>query len=329
MRLKGVMCVLFLTVHASSVAFAAAAAAPAPAAAMPALRVSGVGRRIMLEVARPGVLGHPGSELTDGPIAAVWGLLEAFADRSDVGYTAWMSDDFRFDSDDPDFRASSPAGMDRAAESQFAAHLFRGGKRAPDGSLLPTATQVRLSVGPVGASVAGLPDGQVRVLLPHLEVALTMADGSRMELGETESVMLVVRTPAGWRVRRWQERHPPMAALDSLAKRLARAAASSDSLARSRPVPAQTVSAEVPLLVMPRADLARQALVFDVALPAAGGTLEVFDVMGRKVMHHDLSDLGAGRHAFALDAHELGAGIYWARVRQGGNAATAKLVWAR
>ena len=31
---------------------------------------------------------------------AVWGMLDAFAERSETGYVAWMSDDFRFDSDE-------------------------------------------------------------------------------------------------------------------------------------------------------------------------------------------------------------------------------------
>lgn len=334
MQLKDMACVLFLTIQVASPECAVSASPQiavlrAPDGARPTLQVRGYGTGVLLEVARPAGLGRPGRELSDGPLAAVWGMLQAFADRSDTGYTAWMSDDFRFGSDDPDFRASSPGGMDRAAEAQFAQHLFRGGKLAPDGRPLPTATSVKLTVGPVSASLADLPGGQVRVLLPHLEVSLEMADGSRLELGETESEMLVVRTAAGWRVRRWQERHLPMAALDSVVTRLAGAAASQDSLARSRPVLPRVTAAIEPMLLMPHLDRAREALVFDVALPAAGGTLEVFDVMGRQVMRHDLSDMSAGRHAIALDAHDLGAGVYWARLRQNGNATSAKLVWTR
>src|SRR5712671_4240461 len=112
MRLTGTLCALFVAVRLVS-------AAPTPVA----------------------------PESVDDPTQVVWKMLEAFTNRSEMDYVAWMTDDFRFDSDDPDFGVSSSQGMSRADEEQFARHLFRDGKMSPDGRTLPTATSVQLSVG--------------------------------------------------------------------------------------------------------------------------------------------------------------------------------------
>ena len=340
MRLTGIFCVLFLVVHAAASASAAPTSAarsvsgslaePSPAPTLPVPRLRVTGAKVVLEVARPDPLGRSGRERVDGPMEAVWAMLEAFADRSETAYAGWMSDDFRFDSDDPDFRASTPNGMDRAAEEQFARHLFRGGKLSPDGRALPTATRVQLSAGPVLATAVAMPHDQAHVTLAHLEVSIALSDGSTLELGETRNELWLVRTPAGWRVRRWQETHPAPDALDAVAQRLAHAVNARDTLAPSTAAqepPAPVATERVALA--PHMDRERAALVFDVTLPAAGGSLEVFDVMGRRVIRRDLSDLGAGHHVVALDGHELGVGVYWARIQQGVNVATARVVWIR
>jgi hypothetical protein len=148
-------------------------------------------------------------ETVDDPTQVVWRMLEAFTNRSEMDYVAWMTDDFRFDSDDPDFGVSS--GMSRADEEQFARHLFRGGKMSPDGRALPIATSLQLSVGPVSEAAEGMTDGQAHVTLLHLAVRIALSDGSTLEVGDTRNEFWLVRTQVGWRVRRWQEIHPPLA----------------------------------------------------------------------------------------------------------------------
>ncbi len=66
------------------------------------------------------------------------------------------------------------------------------------------------------------------------------------------------------------------------------------------------------------------------ALPsAAGATLEMLDVGGRRVAHRDLAAFGAGRHTLTLDGASLPPGVYLVRLRQGGAVACARLVVMR
>src|SRR5439155_16746201 len=136
-----IVCVLFLAAHVE----AAASPSVAPGArgsvaptqhalTFPVSRPRAVqSPPVAPGVARLEPIGHSMPERPEGPMEAVWGMFEAFANRSETAYAAWMTDDFQFASDDPDFLASSPAAMDRAAEEQFARHLFRGGKLSPAG----------------------------------------------------------------------------------------------------------------------------------------------------------------------------------------------------
>jgi hypothetical protein len=272
---------------------------------------------------------------------AVWSMIEGFRSRSPEAYVAPMSEDFRFDSDDPSFIEAFPHGMTRADEAAFATHLFRGGKSGPDGRPLPTATSVSLSAGPVIVSteVAGARTMVVRV--EHLVVWIGLTSGDTMQIADTRNEIGMTLTPDGWRVSRWHESHRTPADAESLASRLARAAVPSRPVPPASPSPrperrptrgalaAPSLDLPTRLELAVRADVPRSALVFDLAMPRPGGSLEVFDVQGRRVALRDLSDLGAGRHHVAMDVASLGSGVYFARVRQEGNVATARIVWAR
>ena len=122
-----------------------------------------------------------------------------------------------------------------------------------------------------------------------------------------------------------------LASAEAAAREAAPVANAVSSRASARGAMAVTAGLDAPtrLELAVRPDGAHSALVFDVAMPRPGGTLEVFDVMGRRVALRDLSDLGVGRHRIAMDAASLGAGVYFARVRQDEGAATTRIVWAR
>jgi len=248
----------------------------------------------------------------------VWATLEALARLSESDYVAWMSDDFRFESDDPEFRAAFPHGMSRADERTFAHHLLGGLESSSDGRHLPHASMINVLAGPMVVTDGPATDGAVRVVLEHFHVHVFFADGSNMDLGDSPSVFDVVLTEAGWRIRRWTERgasgEPDEALADDTSPQ-----PQSDSAA----------SAPLRLSITARADRPRNALVFDLTLPSAGGAIDLFDVMGRRVTRRDLGGVGAGRRSLTLDGGAYPAGVYWARVRQGASQATARLVWVR
>lgn len=124
-----------------------------------------------------------------------------------------------------------------------------------------------------------------------------------------------------WRVRAWHEAvsgEPDATASVRADARLRR---------RDAPDPTGTPDAAAAspsrLAIRARADRPHGTLAFEVALPEAGGTLELFDVAGRRVTQRDLGGLAPGVRRVAVEARGLGAGVYFARVRQRGATATA------
>lgn len=251
--------------------------------------------------------------------AAIWEMLAGLSAREPAIYVGSMSEDFRFDSDDPDFRAAYPNGMSRSDELSFAIHILRGGGHGADGATLPAAVGVQVSAGPMGTCAESA--GRATIVLEHLRVRFRMADGTSLDLAETRNTFELVSTDAGWKIARWSETHAAKAVADSLAARLARAEHATDV------APADAPPERLALAV--RADAGQGALVFDLALPSRGGMLEMFDVMGRRVSQRDLSDLRPGRRTVALDGTVYPAGVYWARLRQDAATATARVVWAK
>lgn len=58
---------------------------------------------------------------------------------------------------------------------------------------------------------------------------------------------------------------------------------------------------------------------------AAPATLELFDLAGRRVARWDVGAHGAGRHELELAARSIPSGVYFVRLAQGPNAATARI----
>jgi hypothetical protein len=271
----------------------------------------------------------------------VWSLIEGFRSRSPEAYVAMMSDDYRFDSDDPAFIAAYPSGMNKSDELSFARHLFEGGARGPGGCQLPTASKVLLpSCAVLTGSVS--PGGDTaHAVLDHYVVRVVLTNGDTLAVGASRSQLDLVPTPNGWRICRWREWLREPSAEEAMKQRLASAEVSS---AREAPA-ASMVPTRAPargamalpadfatptrLGLMGEPDAGHSALVFDITMPKPGGVLEVFDVMGRRVALRDLSDLGVGRHRIVMDAASIDSGVYFARVRQESGVATARIVWAR
>ncbi len=143
-------------------------------------------------------------------------------------------------------------------------------------------------------------------------------DASTFELERMDGV---------WRVRAWHEAvsgEPDATASVRADARVGR---------RDAPDPtgARDAAAATPsrLAIRARADRAHGTLAFDVALPEAGGAIELFDVAGRRIVQRDLGGLAPGVHRVAIDARDLGAGVYFARVRQFGAIATTRAGWSR
>jgi hypothetical protein len=267
---------------------------------------------------------RPNRPLRSPPESAVWMMFGGLSSRQERLFVARMTEDFLFDSDTPEFRAAFPSGMTREDERAFASHLLHGGKQGPDGRPLPIAVGVDTLVRPMASVSIDSTGTKALVVLDRLHVRFRMIDGTVFELSDTRNEFELVSDEYGWKVRRWREVSSPPRADEPTDPR---ADADRDSTSAVR----DSLRAALPtrLALTAYASRGRNALVFDLALPRAGGVLELFDVMGRRVTQRSLSDLPAGRHTLTLEGARYPSGVYWARLRQTNATATSKLVWAR
>ncbi len=193
----------------------------ASATSAPASPTSGV---LHVPLAAPPIAGATPS--TDGhsglatPIGVVSAMLEGFAQRSERHYVRWMTDDYVFWSDEPGFARRFPTGLARSDEAAFAAHLFEGGAHGPDGRALPVAVRVTQGMGAVTLIPLSAGPAQARLVLHDLHARLELADGTTLEVGDSQNVIDLVLTESGWRVSRWIETHGPAEDADRLATRL-------------------------------------------------------------------------------------------------------------
>jgi hypothetical protein len=258
---------------------------------------------------------------SDGrPESALWTLVDSF-ERLDVeGYLGALAEDFAFDSDDPAFSAALPAGMDKAGERSFVSHLFRGGGRGEGGAPLPVAVRVEETLGPMRVIVRDDDGARAGARIEHVRVRLTFADGTSAELAETGNEMELVLGESGWRVRRWHETHGAGETLF----------AGEPDAGSARLTPALAAAAPpLRLAIAASGEPAANRLRFDLVLPGTGGALELFDLMGRRVTRRDLAGMLPGSHTLSIEAGDIPAGVYWARVRLGGEAVSARVVWIR
>ena len=255
------------------------------------------------------------------PREAVLDMFDAYRRRSLPEYLAWFDPEFRFDSDDSTFRAHYANGMSLSDEVLYSSRLLAGKESECTG--LPYATRVRLSLRWLNTSPTRPTAGLATVVLEGLRVRIDLSDGDEFDSGEAHHELLMARTEDGWRVRRWLEsdRTPQGTLADSTAS------APTDSSAARAVADRSAIPARLGVTAF--ADHSLNALGFSVGLPREGGVLELFDVQGRRVASRDLDGLRPGYHRISLDGGAWSAGIYWARVRQGELAATARVVWMR
>ena len=256
---------------------------------------------------------------------AVVAMFDAFERRSLADYTRWLAPDFVFESTDSTVRAEHPHGMLLDDELAFARNLFRDDATPGNGGL-PHAQRVRVTRRLMRAAATRPGDTKAWIIIEGLRAQIDLSDGTLFDTGETHHELLLVSTEAGWRVRRWLESYPDDSA--PVADTTAIASQAVDSAVTTTRTPAG-VALPTRLDLYTLMDPAHHSLVFQAALPRAGGVLEMFDVQGRRVERRDLGDLRPGYHRISLEGGSFAAGVYWARLRQESATATTKVIWAR
>lgn len=248
------------------------------------------------------------------PIRTVIALFAAFERRDPIAWADAMSDDYRFDSDDPAFVRSHPHGFTRDDELAFATHLFRGGGRAPGGGALPIATQVEAPLGAVSVEMRSIDATRAVAHVERYGYVLTFDDGSRMAISGSDNVLELALEDGEWRVIAWHER--------VAAGELAVAAPAAEAAANG----AESGALPERLAIRRLGGLGGNAIVFEIALPRRGGMLELFDVQGRRVARRDLEGLAPGMRRIELPAAGVAAGTYWARVQQADEVVTTRVI---
>jgi hypothetical protein len=235
---------------------------------------------------------------------AVGAILDAYSRRSINDYAIWFAPDYIFESYDPVVRERSPNGLSRAEELQSAQNLFEGNPlRSLPRALRIDVSSRKMVVDRVAAS------GTARVVVAGLRVVVALSDGSRIDTGEGRHELYLMPTPTSWLIQKWVE----MAPGDSGTALAARAA--------------NTVAPRLRLAVV--SQRGSSALDLEVELPRRGGTVELFDVQGRRIHRLDISDLSPGVHRVSLDGTRLASGVYWARLLQASDAVTTRVTWLR
>lgn len=259
----------------------------------------------------------PGAALTapaalpqSDPIRTVIALFAAFERRDPVAWVDAMSDDYRFDSDDPAFVRSHPQGFTRDDELAFATHLFRGGGRAPGGGALPIATQVEAPLGAVSVEMRSIDATRAVAHVERYGYVLTFDDGSRMAISGSDNVLELALEDGEWRVIAWHER------------------INAGPASAAAPAAGESNATEIPerLAIRRLGQLAGSSIAFELALPRRGGVLELFDVQGRRMARRDLEGIAPGMRRVELPASHVPAGTYWARVQQAGAVATTRVI---
>jgi hypothetical protein len=154
------------------------------------------------------------------PDGVVLRMMAAYQNRDLAQFSQCLTGDFHYDSDDPDFIASAPAGFTREDEMASAEHLFHGVTRA-SGQRLPAARTIviqvdRWSPAVEPAQAPSWPSGAI-VTARGVVMTITMEDGTSIQTEPACNVFEVVRgdlappppglapNPTRYLVRRWRE----------------------------------------------------------------------------------------------------------------------------
>ncbi|MBI1796706.1 MAG: hypothetical protein HYR74_06605 [Candidatus Eisenbacteria bacterium] len=283
---------------------------------------------------KPTPIGVPRGEA----LISVRQLLMAYRDRDLEYFARHLAAGFRDHPWAPGVGDSSPV-LDRDAEIASAAHLFRGVVR--DGHPLPAAKRMAYVGGPFFVRAdADRPDSLGRfqiVVAMHLSLVVVFEDGTSLVTPAASQLFHVARADVvheaargdsvlAWLVTDWSEGPPD----DSTwVPALAKAAVERP---QARPIAASqdTVTGPTVLALAPVENPAHDRFTVDLALPAAGPVrLEAFDVMGRRVMRHELDGARGVRRITIEPERAMGSGVYWLRASHAGATAQARVVLIR
>jgi hypothetical protein len=273
-----------------------------------------------------------GPEFGAGAIACVLQLARAYSDRDLAAYARTLASDFRYTFGDPELRAAYPQGFARADEIASADHLFHGftdrsgQDRAPARSIAVQLDSLYVVPDLAHPDSTG---AYACVVVSRTSLEIVLTNGEVFRIGPDVHAYHCVRGDAAllehdqrasadcWYVRAWDELPagvaPPPAP-------------------PARPVAAPARVADPPpaLAIRPLANPLRGPAFVQLALPAATAvTLDVLDVLGRRLEQWPLGALEAGVHRLPFATGDLAPGVYWLRVTQGHTAAASRVVVIR
>jgi hypothetical protein len=123
---------------------------------------------------------------SDSPRGAVLRLLRAYCQRDLEAYAGLLTEDFRFETLDPQLAALIPGGLDREDEVLSARHLFFGGE-SRDGVKHEPVRGIQIRAH--GVHVTGDPD----VLGDPERHRVVLVDSLRVEIGVESPTWLMVQ----------------------------------------------------------------------------------------------------------------------------------------
>jgi hypothetical protein len=226
--------------------------------------------------------------------------------------------DYRFTSNDPDFVEMWPDGYDRWMETSLLRLQHQHGVRER------IAAVSRVDVHPPVNRRWPVP-GTYIVRLSGVRVEFTFADGIVVDGKMGDHVFEVLCQPAPLAARGRSEGR-----CDCLVRRWTETVAA-DTADTASLVTHPPASGDRPLALAIRvlANGHGGATSLELSLPAPGDArLEMFDIAGRRVDSRDLPGLRTGTHAIGLPG-QLASGVYWARLNQGKEMRTARVVVVR
>lgn len=262
----------------------------------------------------------------DSPFGLVLRIGAAYASRNLGAFSQALAQNYRFQFAEAELAARYPGGFLRDDEIQSADHLFHG-FTGSDGIERPAARSIELTldslyVAPDPAHPDSSEVYQI-VVVPRTSLRIELESDGLLEVPPRLHVFRCVRgdaavldesqsaTAEDWYVCAWEEWGEATELLPDAVKIKNVAAGASDRLTvRALQNPARRFITVMLSLARPE-----------------GATLDLLDVMGRRIRRTPIGALGSGAHRVELQGGQpLRAGVYWLRLTQGETAAVSKVV---
>ena len=290
---------------------------PAPAAA------ADLGVRLApLQPARP-PQGEQEPRVCDNPGRMMRCLKEAFEARSVADFSALLAANFHFHT--MDARMDSMLGdVDRRREIGIMRNLFEGGT---DTTARPRADSISVNVGPYEVQDDPEHPDSTRhyqvIAVRSLEMVIEVKDKTykvtqarhEYRVVRGDAALLVPGQPADerhWYFWDWLER--PGFLVDDLE-------GGPDALPPGAP--------RLALRRLPTPLTGALDVTFTLPMTAPA-SLDLFDVMGRRMVRRDVGGMGPGEHQVRLaERGQLAPGVYWLRLALGKRVRSAKLIVER